>query len=54
MELTVNDSTYYTKLIIASQNEQFCPVLMRSDLDIQLIITTDEQPVELIVDAYTA
>ena len=54
MELTINDSTYYTKLNIAAQDEQFCPVLTRTDLDIQLIITTNNQPVELIIDAYTA
>jgi len=54
MELTVNDNTYYTKLNIAVQDKQFCPVLVRTDSDIQLIITTDNQPVELIIDAYTA
>lgn len=54
MELTVNDNTYYTKLNIASQNEQFSPVLTRADLDIQLIITVDNQPIELIINAYVA
>ena len=53
MELTVNDNTYFTKLNIASQNKMFRPIVIRNELDIQLIITTDNQPVNLIIDAYT-
>jgi len=53
MEVTVNDNTYYTKINIASQDEQLYPVLMRTDPDIQFNIITNNQPIELVIDAYT-
>lgn len=54
MELTVNDNTYYTKLSITSQDKQFSPILARVDSDVQLIITTNNQPIELVISAYMA
>ena len=54
MEQLVNNSTVYTQLNIASQDAQFCPVFVRKDLDIELIITDAQRPIKLIIDACVA
>ena len=54
MEPIINNASTYERLIIWSQDAQFCPVVTRKDSDIELTIVGVDCPVKLVIDAYVA
>lgn len=53
MQIISTNNSAAPQLVIAGRDKNFCPVLVREDLDVQIIITEQTPVVELVIDVYT-
>lgn len=53
MQIISTNNSAAPQLVIAGRDKNFCPVLVREDLDVQIIITEQIPVVELVIDVYT-
>jgi hypothetical protein len=53
MQIVSNSNSAVPQLVIADRNKDFCPVLVRENLDVQIIITEQTPDVQLVINVYT-
>lgn len=53
MQIVSNNNSAAPQLVIAGRDRDFCPVLVREDIDVHIVITEQTPDVQLIIDVYT-
>lgn len=54
MQIVSNNNSSAPQLVIAGRDKDFCPILVRDDTDVQIVIVDQIQDIQLIIDVYSA
>lgn len=53
MQIVSNNNSAAPQLVIAGRDRDFCPVLVREDLDVKIVIIEKTPDVQLVINVYT-